>query len=53
MPELLFAELTYQIIGAAMEVHRTLGPGFLEGVYEAALAYALQRSGPAFERQKV
>ena len=53
MSELLFAELTYQIIGAAMEVHKTLGPGFLEAVYEAALAFELQRLGLSFERQKV
>ena len=52
MAELLFAELTYKIIGAAMEVHKTLGPGFLESVYEAALAYELQRLGLAFERQQ-
>ena len=50
---LLFADLTYKIIGAAMEVHNTLGPGFLEAVYEAALAYELQRLGLSFERQKV
>ena len=53
MSELLFVELTYQIIGAAMEVHKTLGPGFLEAVYEAALAFELQRLGLSFERQKV
>jgi GxxExxY protein len=49
----LFAELTYKIIGAAMEVHKTLGSGFLESVYEAALACELQKLGLTFERQKV
>ena len=52
MPELLFAELTYKIIGAAMEVHKTLGPGFVEAVYEAGLAYELRQLNLAFERQK-
>jgi hypothetical protein len=32
-------ELTHQIIGSAIEVHRILGPGLLESVYEAALGY--------------
>lgn len=54
MPEaLLFADLTYKIIGAAMEVHKTLGSGFLEAVYEEALAYELKKLGLLFERQKV
>lgn len=53
MPELLFADLTYKIIGAAFEVHKVLGPGFLEAVYEAALAFELQKLGLYFERQKV
>ncbi|MEZ5039933.1 MAG: GxxExxY protein [Saprospiraceae bacterium] len=38
-------ELSYKIIGAAMELHKTLGPGLLESVYEAALAYDLRELG--------
>ena len=38
-------ELTGKIIGCAMKVHRTLGGGFLESVYQNALAFELQRSG--------
>ena len=49
---ILFKELSYAVVGAAMEVHRTLGPGFLEAVYEAALAYELTLRGIPFERQK-
>lgn len=44
--------LTQRIIGAAIEVHRTLGPGLLEGIYEECLAYELIRSGIRYERQK-
>ncbi len=36
------AELTEQIIAAAIEVRRVLGPGFLESVYEEAVAYELR-----------
>ena len=45
-------ELTKQIIGAAIEVHRHLGPGLLESTYETCLAYELQQLGLSFERQK-
>jgi len=40
------------VIGAALEVHRVLGPGFLESVYEDALAIELELRGVFFERQK-
>ena len=44
-------ELTGQIIGAAIEVHRTLGPGFLEKIYENALAVELRIRQIPFSRQ--
>ena len=45
-------DLTREIIGAAIKVHRELGPGLLESAYEACLAYELQKMGMAVERQK-
>jgi GxxExxY protein len=44
-------ELTNAIIGAAMEVHRTLGPGLLESTYEMCLCRELNIRGIPFERQ--
>jgi len=49
---LVHGGLTGKIIGAAMEIHRQLGPGFLEGVYEEALAYELELQNINFEKQK-
>ena len=51
MVELLYKELTFAIIGAAMEVHGILGPGFLETVYQSALARELTLRGIPFEQQ--
>lgn len=44
--------ITEAIIGAAIEVHRQLGPGLLESVYEACLAHELQEKGIFVEQQK-
>lgn len=49
MPE--YDELTEQIIAAAIEVHRVLGPGLLESIYEEALAVELQLRGIECRRQ--
>lgn len=44
--------VTEDIIGAAIEVHRILGPGLLEAAYEACLCHELAQRGRGFERQK-
>ena len=44
--------ITEIIIGCAIEVHRTLGPGLLESAYEECLAYEIQSAGLTVERQK-
>ncbi|MCL5406857.1 MAG: GxxExxY protein [Deltaproteobacteria bacterium] len=45
-------DLTNQIIGAAIAVHRELGPGLLESAYEACLAFELAKRGLRVEQQK-
>jgi GxxExxY protein len=45
-------KLTEGIIGAAIEIHRNLGPGLLESAYQAALAYELNQRGYKVEQQK-
>jgi GxxExxY protein len=44
--------ITQKIIGAAIKIHRTLGPGLLESAYEACLAHELEQTGLRVERQK-
>ena len=44
--------LSNKILGAAIEVHRQMGPGLLESVYEECLAYELGQRNIPFERQK-
>ncbi len=46
-------ELTGKIIAAAIRVHKELGPGYVESIYEEALALELQLAGISFERQKL
>jgi len=45
MNSLIENEISYKIIGCAIDLHKTLGPGLLESVYEAALAYDLKEIG--------
>jgi GxxExxY protein len=45
-------ELSGKIIGCAMKVHRTLGPGFLEAVYQRALRLELSKQGLSAEMEK-
>jgi len=51
MNNILYKDLSYQIIGLAMEVHRKLGYGFLEKVYENSLMILFRREGIRSEQQ--
>jgi GxxExxY protein len=48
---LIHADLSRKIIGCALAVHRALGPGFVESVYENALAIEMEKQDLAFARQ--
>ena len=51
MSEFLYKEQTYAIIGACMEVHRELGSGFLEEVYQEALAIIFDEQNISYEHE--
>ena len=51
MGKLLHEDLTYMIIGAAREVYKELGPGYLESVYQDALCYELKLKNIPYQRQ--
>jgi len=51
MTQRRFDDLSGRVIEAAIDVHRELGPGFLESVYENALVIALRERGIAVEQQ--
>ena len=46
-------ELTHLIIGKAIEIHRTLGPGLLESTYQECLFYELKEAGLLVEKEKI
>lgn len=49
---IIYKEESYKIIGSAFKVYNTLGPGFLEAVYQEALEIQFQRDGIPYEREK-
>lgn len=51
--DLIYKKESFLIIGACMEVHRELGPGFLEAVYQEALELEFQKQNIPYEREKL
>jgi GxxExxY protein len=51
MPELKYKDITEKIIGASFEVHKFLGNGFQEVIYQRALAWELAQAGLSFQRE--
>ncbi|MFI5188050.1 MAG: GxxExxY protein [Chitinophagales bacterium] len=51
MPELKYKDITEKIIGASFEVHKFLGNGFQEVIYQRALAWELSRAGLSYARE--
>ncbi len=49
--EYIYSDITDKIIGSAIEVHKTLGPGLLESIYESALCIELNERGLAYQQQ--
>ncbi|WP_420386785.1 GxxExxY protein [Roseivirga sp.] len=45
-------ELTYSVIGCAMKIHNTMGPGFQEVIYQRCMAIELRNAGIGFQREK-
>jgi GxxExxY protein len=52
MAEILYKELSFEVVGAAMEVHRELGPGYLESVYHKALEHELTLRAIPFDSRR-
>ena len=51
MSNLKYADITQKIIGASFEVHKFLGNGFQEVIYQRALKYEMQQVGLSFQRE--
>ena len=50
---IIYPDLSYKIMGAIFEIHKELGPGFLESIYEKALIEELTSQGMKLEYQRV
>ena len=51
--DLIYPDEAYQLVGLAMQVHRELGCGFLEPVYQEAFEILLKKNGVPYEREKL